>query len=150
MTRHVIVLDTAKPNTYGVLYKSRNVYQTSKSNGPTRLVVWDNTSRVNFRDGEPVRFGECGPIDGGNGCYLDPNNKATNHPTSLLLTPESSVITDSGMNTGTVASGQVYANTVLRDGEYATVSFPNGIMREICLHFPAHHNGHGYATYHHG
>lgn len=145
MTHHFIVLDKAPANTYGIRYKGRNVYQTSKSNGPTRLVVWNNTTRRNPRNGEPVRFGDCGPIDGGDGCYLDPDNKATDAPVSFLLSPESSVITDNGTNTGTQASGQVYADDTLRDGDTATVSFPNGSTREIVLHFPAHQNGHGYA-----
>lgn len=145
MNHHFIVLNKADANTYGILYTGRNVYQTSKSNGPTRLQVWDNTNRVNKRNGEPVRFGDCGPVDGGDGKYLDPNNRATDEPVSFLLTPESSVITNNGTNTGTAASGQVYAEDILRDGDSATLSYPTGQTREIILHFPAHRNGHGYA-----
>lgn len=110
---------TYRTETYGVTDASAFVYKAEASTFPTRLVAWDNTGRPNLRNGQPTRWGNAGAIDGGNGQYLDPNNLATDAPVSVLITPEASVITDSGTNTGTQASGQVYdANrTVLRTGD---------------------------------
>lgn len=150
MTHHFIVMDAATDYSaahYGILHKSRNVYETTQSNGPTRLVVWDNTGRINKRNGQQVNYSNYGVIDGGNGRFLDPQNQATNDPVSILLTPESSVITNSGTNTGTVASRQVYAPGKLADGDTATLSYPSGTTVEVVLHFPRHQNGHGRATF---
>lgn len=146
MAHHMIVMDTAKANDYGITHRGRNVFDTTGSHSPTRLVAWDNTGRPNPRNGEPVRFGQYGPAGGGDGKYLDPHNEATDAPASLLLTPESTCITSSGTNTGTVASGQVFAPGRLADGDTATLSFPDGTTREAVLHFPPHRNGHGFAT----
>lgn len=160
MTHHFIVMDTAdayRSEHYGITHQSRNVYDTTKSSGPTRLVVWSNVKRLNTDKGK--RLGdklEVGDRRGNivteyslqftRGSYLDPHNKPTDSAHSLLLTPESSVITSNGTNTGTVASGQVYAPGRLADQDTATLSYPGGTTVEVELHFPPHHNGHGYAT----
>lgn len=160
MTHHFIVMDTAdryRTEQYGVTHQSRNVYQTTKSSGPTRLVVWSNVKRLNTDKGKKIGDTlEVGDRRGNivteyslqftRGTYLDPNHKPTDEPVSLLLSPESSAITSNGTNTGTVASGQVYAPGRLADSDTATLSYPNGTMVEVVLHFPPHHNGHGYAT----
>lgn len=160
MTHHFIVLDNAdnySRETYGILYKSRNVFDTTVSHGPTRLVVWDNTVRVNPDRGK--QLGETLTVGDrrGNrvteynrryteGTYLDPRNAPTDALVSILLTPEASAITSNGTNTGTVASGQVYASGRLADGDTATLSYPHGLDADAILHFPKHHNGHGFVT----
>jgi hypothetical protein len=79
--------------------------------------------------------------------YLDPSNNATDEPTSILLSPEPSVITSNGTNTGTEASGQVYApaGTVLRDGDLLTLVYPDGTEVVFAARFT--NNGHGRLEY---
>lgn len=134
--------------TYGILFRSRYVYNSAHSTYPTRVVVWDNTRRVNGRNGEPVRHGDYGPIDGGIGRYLDPRNKVTDSERSILLSTESIVITNNGTNTGTEASGQVYApeGAKLRDGDTVTLLYPDGRTEEGAAVFPRWSNGHGHVT----
>lgn len=161
MTHHFIVMDTAdsySTGAYGITHRGRNVYDTAKSSGPTRLVVWSNVKRLNIDKGKPLgdtlRVGDRRgnivteySLQFTRGSYLDPHNNPTDDAVSLLLSPESSVITSNGTNTGTVASGQVYAPGKLADGDTATLSYPNGTMVEVELHFPPHSNGHGFATF---
>jgi hypothetical protein len=160
MTHHLIVMDTADANrqTYGITHQSRNVYRTAKSSGPTRLVIWSNVNRPNVDKGKHLGDTlEVGDRRGNRvteynysltrGAYLDPHNQPTDSAHSLLLTPECSVIcANTDMNTGQPGSGQVYAPEILADQDTATCIYPNGTTVEVLLHFPPHHNGHGYAT----
>ena len=147
MTVHTIVLETARPNTYGITYRSTSVYSASRSYSPTRIVVWDNTGRPNMRNGQPQRWTNYGKRDGGNGRFLDPANNATDDAVSVLLTPESTVITDNGTNTGTVVSGQVYAESQTRDidtGDVLRLLYPDGRIESRVVRMTS--NGHGNAT----
>lgn len=154
MTHHLIVLDNAsdyRNEHYGVMYESRNVFATSSSGRytPNRIALWNNLRRPNPRNGERVRYGDYGVIDGGNGKFLDPQNKATDDTVSILITPESSVLcANTSMNTGQPGSGQVFAKDVLlSDGDTATLSYPRGLTREVTINLPRGHNGHGTATF---
>jgi hypothetical protein len=101
--------------------------------------VWNNT--VNPRDGEPIRYSNYGPIDGGNGAYLDPGYRATDYPTSVLLTPEATMMTDDGSSTRT-RGPQVYAEeTVLREGDTLVLVYPDGSEEARTIRFT--NNGHG-------
>lgn len=128
---------------YGITHLSRHVFQTSRGSHPTRVQVWCNTGRPNPRNGEPVRFGEYGPIDGGRGAYLDPGRKATDAAYSILLSPESVAITSNGTNTGTEASGQVYApsDTRIVENDTLVLALPDGRQQTFTAHFT--NNGHG-------
>ena len=144
--QHVVELVDAPEQRaqYGITHLSRYVFSTTKGSYPTRVVVWSNVNRPNPRNGEPVRFGEYGKLDGGNGRYLDPSNNATDEPTSIRLTPEASVITNNGTNTGTAASGQVYAPAGQRiaEGDLVALVYPGGsIGVTYVVHFT--NNGHG-------
>ena len=144
--QHVVELVEATPERaqYGVRFLSRFVFQTRRGSYPTRIVVWTNVHRPNPRNGEPVRFGEYGKLDGGVGRYLDPSNNATDEPTSVRLTPEASAITNNGTNTGTAASGQVYAPAGQRiaEGDLVALVYPGGsIGITYVVHFT--NNGHG-------
>ncbi len=132
---------------YGIMYLSRFVFRTSKGSSPTRVKVWSNLNRPNKRNGEPVKFGEYGKIDGGDGCYLDPQNNATDDPTTILMTPEASVLSAHGDSTGTEASGQVWAprGTRIAEGDRLVLVYPDGIEIAFTAHFT--NNGHGRLTY---
>lgn len=136
---------------YGIRAKSMYVYETVRSHYPTRVVLWDNTGRPNKRNGEPVRYGEYGPRDGGNGRWLDPHNKATDDMLTILLSTESIGISSTpGMSTGQRGSGQEWAIAdKMRDGDTATLVYDRDGFGdvEVTLHFPPHSNGHGYATF---
>jgi len=128
----------------GITHKSQYVYQTSKSSYPTRIVRWSNVGRPNPRNGQPVRFGEVGPIDGGDGQYLDPSNRATDNPVTILVDPEDITIDNYGTGTGTVGSGQVYApnGEILRPGETVTLTYGDDTSGPYPVRFTG--NGHGY------
>lgn len=130
---------------YGITHRSAFVYDTDRSSSPTRIVVWSNEGRPNLRNGEPIQWGSAGPINGGNGRYLDPQNQATDSPVTVLLTPESSVITSNGTNTGTAASGQVYpvGAAPIRAGDTLTLVYPDGTEAGHIARFT--NNGHGIA-----
>lgn len=137
---------------YGILAESLFVYDTGHSHYPTRVVLWSNTSRPNPRNGEPVRYGGYGVIDGGNGRWLDPQHKATDDMLTILFSTESmGISSNTAMNTGQPASGQVYgaSSERMRDGDTAELTFGQGGFgsMQVTLHFPAGHNGHGYATF---
>ena len=143
MTEHTITVRPATDDSthYGVTHKSERVYRTSKSNYPTRVVVWDNTRRPNPRNGEPVRYGEQGRLDGGNGRYLDPRNRATDDTVTVLLTTESIVLDAYGTGTGTPRSGQVWAEgEPIRPADRITLVFPTGAAA-YTVEFGG--NGHG-------
>lgn len=131
--------------TYGVTHRSRYVYNVAGSHAPTRIDVWSNVNRPNLRDGQAVRYGQYGPLDGGCGRYLDPSNHATDAPVSVLLTPESSCISARGDGTGSEASGQVYSpdDTPLRTGDTLTLRFPLGPDQTYKVRLT--NNGHGIA-----
>ncbi len=134
----------AREASYGITHKSQYVYRTSKSGYPTRIVRWSNTGRLNGRNGQPVRFGEVGPIDGGDGQYLDPRNRATDNPVTILVSTEDITIDAYGTGTGTVGSGQVYAprGEILRPGETVTLTYGDDTSGPYPVRFTG--NGHGY------
>jgi hypothetical protein len=114
-----IELQPARDNTYGIMFQSAHVYRMAGPGlhnraFPHRIVVWDNTVR-------PNTGGRTGP-----GTYVDPNGKGTDAPTSWLTSSESVTITNGGTNTGTVASGQVYADDTLRVGGRVQLAYPDG------------------------
>lgn len=116
---------------YGIRYRSLFVYRVQgkglhNSGYPHRIKVWDNTRRPNPRNGEPVRYGQYGRLDGGDGQYLDPNHIATDAELSYLTSSESVAITSNGTNTGTRASGQVYAPEPLTVGQFVVLLYPDG------------------------
>jgi hypothetical protein len=99
-------------------------------------------NRRNPHPGE-TRYTNYGSI-GGNGKYLDPHNKGTDSPVSLLISTESTMITDNGTNTGTEASGQVYAPDQvdpIRHGDTLTLIYPSGTEQTWTARFT--NNGHG-------
>lgn len=131
---------------YGILYESVHVYQTNESHSPTRVVVWDNTHRVNPDPGGPVKYGEMGPLPtGGDGKYIDPNNKATDAERTILLSTESTVITAQRNGTGHPDSGQVWAlGVTIRDGDDFILDYPDAATDLVIAKFPRYSNGHGY------
>lgn len=129
MTTHVIRMVAASENrrSYGITHRSANVYQMTgrglhNRHAPHRVQVWDNTGRPNT---EPDRWndhsGKPGP-----GQYLDPFGKGTDSPVTVTTSAEATAITSNGTNTGTVASGQVYASDALTVGDYAVLLYPDG------------------------
>jgi hypothetical protein len=132
------------------------------SSAPTRIDVWDNTGRPNPFKG--LKLGDVAfkgnphreqvitewfankPSRPLTAEYFDPQNEPTDAPVSILISPESTVITSNGTNTGTIASGQVYDKGVtLRREDTATLRFLDGSTRDVALHFT--NNGHGYAVF---
>jgi hypothetical protein len=134
MTEHVIPMVVADANrrTYGIEHVSRYVYRINGARhnpyAPHRLQAWSNLRRPNPHPGE-VRWGQHGPI-GGDGRYLDPHNRATDSPHSLLFSAEATVITNNGTNTGTEASGQVYATEDLAIGDTVILRYPDGTLSD--------------------
>jgi hypothetical protein len=149
LTEHIVEMVEAPSDRaqYGITHLSRFVFRTSKGSSPTRVQAWSNVNRPNPRSGEPVKYGDYGKIDGGNGRYLDPQNNATDSPTSILLSPECSVITNNGTNTGTEASGQVYApaGTRIAEGDRIVLVYPDGVGVAFTARFT--NNGHGRLEY---
>lgn len=158
MTHHLIILNAPSMDQahYGILFSSRHVYHARRaSDGPLRLKVWLNSGRPNpdlgKSEGDEMRNGnrvtKYSPPGTVTAAYLDPHNRPTDDPVSVLIGPESvAICSDTRMNTGQPGSGQVYAPGTLRDGDTATLSFPDGTTGEIALHFPPHSNGYGHAT----
>ena len=142
---------------YGITHRSAFVYDTRVYGGaPTRVNVWSNTGRPNPDKGkslgDTLRNGnvltEYSLPGTATREYLDPHNAPTDDPVSILLTPESTVMcADTRMNTGQPGSGQVFARNIrLGDGDTADLIYPEGTVQRVTLHFPRHHNNHGYAT----
>jgi hypothetical protein len=120
-----------RQDSYGVLFEGMFVYDVTgkglhSRHHPHRVVVWDNTRRPNPRNGEPVRYGQYGKLDGGDGKYLDPSRNATDAEQTIILDAESIAITSNGTNTGTAASGQVYGPVTLTVGQYVVLIYPDG------------------------
>lgn len=111
---------------YGIEFTSTYIYRTMHDTGPTRVQVWSNTQRPNPHPGE-TKYGAMGPI-GGDGKYLDPKNQGTDEEVTVLLSPESVVISAHGDSTGTAASGQVYAkdHPLLDTGDVLVLVYPDG------------------------
>jgi hypothetical protein len=148
VTHHIpMMVAHAHRAQYGITHISAHVYDARRRlSAPTRIVVWSNVARPNKRNGEPVRFGDYGRLDGGDGIYLDPHNRATDCPVSILLTPEASAITNNGTNTGTAASGQVFAGghpEPIREGDVIVLLWPDGTESILTATFAGHGNGHG-------
>lgn len=120
---------------YGIEFTSVYVYRTTRDAGPGRIQVWSNTNRPNPHPGE-TSWGAMGPI-GGNGKYLDPCNKGTDEEFSVLLEPESTVISAHGDSTGTVASGQVFVkdHPLLDSGDVLVLVYPDGREERRILTF---------------
>jgi hypothetical protein len=118
-------------NSYGITHQSTHVYRTSggrfqSPHSPHRVVVWSNAHRLNPHPGE-VRPTEFGSI-GGEGKYLDPHNKGTDDPVTIILTAECSVISAHGNGTGMPASGQVFAAEPLAVGDVVHLRYPDGTV----------------------
>lgn len=150
MTLHPIVLVSAtkyQQEHYGITENSAFVYRVAGSHSPTRIVVWDNSVRINPRNGLPVKYSNYGKIDGGDGKYLSPNNDATDSPVSVLLSPESSVISAHRDSTGTPAGGQVWSaqEAQIEHGDELRLLYPDGSAQtwEVFLT----NNGHGVALF---
>ncbi|MEV1109961.1 hypothetical protein AB0I95_15090 [Micromonospora sp. NPDC049751] len=117
-----------KREAYGITHKGEHVYHVTGAglhsrSHPHRVVVWDNTGRRNFY---PDRWNECSGKPGP-GAWLDPNGKGTDSEVTVILDAESIVITNNGTNTGTPASGQVYApRPHLAIGDIVIMVYPDG------------------------
>jgi hypothetical protein len=113
---------------YGIMFESKYVHTVKGSRNreyPHRIKIWANMFRKNPHPGE-IRYTDFGSI-GGEGKYLDPQNRGTDEPVSVLMSAEAIVITNSGSNTGTIASGQVYGED-LAMGDTVTLKLPNGTI----------------------
>ena len=147
---HVVEMrfvDGHRHDEYGITAESAHVFVTNRSSYPTRVMVWSNFHSLNPRDGQPVRYGDMGPIDGGNGRYLDPNNHATNAASTWLLSTESISITAQRNGTGHPDSGQVWATgTRIADGDIVILCYPDSIRTWHTVELPRFSNGHGSLT----
>lgn len=129
---------------YGIEFTSAYVYRAQGNAGPVRVQVWSNTQRPNPHPGE-TKWGAMGPI-GGDGKYLDPQNKGTDEEVTVLLSPESVVISAHGDSTGTAASGQLYAEdrSLLETGDVLVLVYPDGREERRTATFTDYY-GHGRA-----
>lgn len=84
---------------YDIIYRSAAVHRIRKARhnpGASFLVtVWNNANRPNPHPGE-VRWNSVGSI-GGDGQYLDPNNRGTDETISVTTAAQAVVITSSPM-----------------------------------------------------
>lgn len=134
MSTAIIPLKAAteyRTESYGVLFEGMFVHRVTgkglhNRSYPHRVVVWDNTRRPNPRNGEPVRYGQYGKLDGGDGKYLDPNHNATDAEQTFILDAECISITADRTGTGHPQSGQVYAPVELEVGQYVVLIYPDG------------------------
>lgn len=114
---------------YGITYRGAFIYHVTgkglhNPTSPHRVTVWDNTVRPNTDpDAYSQYSGKAGP-----GAYLDPSRKGTDEPVSVYLGAESTIITANGTNTGTKASGQVYADETLEVGGFVLLRYPDGTL----------------------
>ncbi|MDG4783275.1 hypothetical protein O7614_26805 [Micromonospora sp. WMMD961] len=129
-----VIEASADKRTYGITHRGVFVHEVSgkglhNRQYPHRVQVWDNTGRPNPRNGEPVRYGQYGRIDGGDGKYLDPNHNATDEPVTVLLSAESIAITNNGTNTGTWDGGQPFG-AALKVGEAVRLRYMDGTLSD--------------------
>lgn len=116
---------------YGITHRSAHVYEMTGAglhnrSHPHRVTVWNNTRRPNTRPDEwNEHSGKPGP-----GAYLDPRGKGTDEAVTVTTKAESIAITANGTNTGTVASGQVYAPEKLAIGAFALLRYPDGSLSD--------------------
>lgn len=113
-----------RARSYGVVAESVLVFRVQgprvhNPSFPHRVQVWSNLDRPNLRNGQPVAYGQYGIVDGGNGRYLDPNNRATDQPFTVLLVAEPVVISR-------MASDHQYADQVLSIGDTVHLVDPDG------------------------
>jgi hypothetical protein len=128
-----VVPADASQGSYGITHTGALVYDVTgrgvrNRHHPHRVVVWSNEGRPNTRDGEPVRDGDYGKLDGGEGRYLETRNNATNSPVTIIVDAEEIAITNNGTGTGTVASGQVYGDETLTIGDCVILRWPGGVL----------------------
>lgn len=114
-------------DTYGITHRSAFVYDVTgprlhNRHFPHRVTVWNNTVRPNTK---PDEWSEYSGRPGA-GRYLDPFRKGTDDEITITLGAESFGITDNGTNTGTFASGQVYAPETLQVNEFVVLKYPDG------------------------
>lgn len=118
---------TANDASYGITYRSEFVYHVTgrgvyNPHFPHRVTVWGNTGRLNRRPGE---FNQNSGRRFGSGKYIGPDGMDTDDEFTVLVGSESSVITNNGTNTGTAASGQVYADETLSIGDVVILNYPD-------------------------
>lgn len=150
---HVILDHTEKHRRedYGVLYESRHTFAVdtgSRLYEPNvKVNVWDNTCRPNRDRGKKLgdtlsngnvvtRYSRPGITEA---AYISPRGNPTDNERTILLDPQSVMITDSGNNSGYATTGQTMTNDAL-----ATLHFPDGTSQVVNLVFPRHSNGHGH------
>lgn len=114
--------------TYGICFRSVFVYRINgkgihNPTFPHRINVWNNTSRLNS---DPDRFSPAIGRKVGPGRYISPHGHGTDDMMTVTTSAESTAITNNGTNTGTVASGQVYADRALTIGERIVLLLPGG------------------------
>ena len=116
----MVEADSYRREGYGITHTSRYIYRVEGARGdvhnpvfPHRVKVWDNTVRPD-----------------GSGKYIDPNGKSTDSPVSVLTSAGPLAITSSGTNTGTAASGRVYADVPLTIGETVRLRWPDGSLSD--------------------
>lgn len=110
--------------TYGVEYESTTLHKmTGKGlhnpSFPHRIDVWDNTRRPNPRNGQPVRFGDYGPVDGGNGRYLGPDRRATDDEQTFTVSAQSVMLAARPVERAPYGADLAVGQTV-------TVRYPDG------------------------
>lgn len=134
MTTVIIPLRRAtdyERESYGITYRSEFVYSMTgpglhNPHSPHRITVWDNTVRPNT---EPWKYNQYSGKPGA-GRYLSPDRKGTDLTTSVLTSAESTTIASHGSNTGTPASGQVYAAKALAIAGFAVLQYPDGALSD--------------------
>lgn len=119
--------------TYGIRLRSAHVYRisgkgTHNPNFPHRINVWDNTIRPNT---DPERFVPALGRKVGPGAFIDPHGHGTDDMLTVMTSAEATAITNNGTNTGSVASGQVYADTRLTIGDRVVLVFPDGGLSRV-------------------
>ncbi|GIE98951.1 hypothetical protein [Paractinoplanes rishiriensis] len=117
--------------TYGITHRSAHVFRVTGTGVhnrcyPHRVQVWDNTGRPNTDPGRFTEFtGRVGP-----GAYIDPCGKGTDTPVTVTTSAEAVAVTNNGTNTGTEASGQVYAPETIAMGDVVILVYPGGLLSE--------------------
>jgi hypothetical protein len=135
MTTHLIPMvpaPAARTENYGITHLSQFVYHTTgkglhNRSFPHRIVVWDNEIRPRNDNAESNQYRPQHHLRHLDGAYIDPSGRPTDDLVTVLLDAESMAITNSGTNTGTVASGQVYSHTgPLMVDDFVVLVWPSG------------------------